>query len=349
MVTVAVDALGGDLGHQAVVEGAARLSMEPVDIHVRLVGDRRLLDEALAHVAYDPRRLSVVDADGCVKAHEDPRLVRERPNCSVRRAAELVAAGEVDAMVSTGNTGALILASSMHLERIPGIRRAALAAVYPTELKHGPRGDPFALILDVGATTHADAEALMGFAVMGSAYSSIVSEIRAPRVALLSNGSEPHKGTQSIIEAHRRLDGGPMNFVGNVEGLDIPRGTVDVIVTEGFLGNVVLKMLEGVGEVMRDVARKASSRRIEWRVGLTMLGGGLRELKRLTDWKAYGGAPLLGLDGVVIKAHGRSEARAVRNAIKVAAKTVRGDLCGRIANNVAALGLEAETDAGGQG
>lgn len=118
--------------------------------------------------------------------------------------------------------------------------------------------------------------------------------------------------------------------------------------TEGFLGNVVLKMLEGVGEVMRDVARKASSRRLEWRLGLSMLGGGLRELKRLTDWKAYGGAPLLGLEGVVIKAHGRSEARAVRNAVKVAAKAVRGDLCGRIADHVAAIGLDAHPDEAGE-
>lgn len=342
MVTVAVDAMGGDLGPEVVVEGAARLSREDVDIHVHLVGDAAVLDAALSRVRYDPRRLSVAAADGHIRPTDDPRLVRERPDCSVMTAAALVAADEVDAMVSTGNTGALILAASSHLPRIPGIRRAALAAVYPTEQRHGPRGDPFALILDVGATTHADAESLVGFAAMGSAYSSIVSEIRAPRVALLSNGSEPHKGTRAIIEAHQRLRGGPLHFVGNVEGLEIPRGTVDVIVTEGFLGNVVLKMLEGVGEVMRDLARKASSRRIEWRLGLSMLGGGIQELRRLTDWKVYGGAPVLGLDGVVIKAHGRSESRAIRNAIKVAAKTVRGDLSGRIRDSVTALGLDTD-------
>jgi phosphate acyltransferase len=342
VVTVAVDSMGGDLGPEVVVEGVARLSLEPVDIHVRLVGDTGRLSTLLSAVRHDPSRVSVVSADGFVGQHDDPRCIYDRPTCSAMRAAELVAAGDADALVSAGNTGALILSAAAHLRRLPGIRRAALAAVHPTEQKHGPRGDPFALILDVGATTHADAESLVGFAAMGAAYSSIVSEIRAPRVALLSNGSEPHKGTPAIVSAHERLRDGPMNFVGNVEGLDIPRGTVDVIVTEGFLGNVVLKMLEGVGEVLRDVARRASSRRIEWRLGLSMLGGGLRELKRMTDWKAYGGAPLLGLDGVVIKAHGRSEARAIRNAVKVAAKTVRGDLTGRIADTVAALGLDAE-------
>jgi glycerol-3-phosphate acyltransferase PlsX len=170
---------------------------------------------------------------------------------------------------------------------------------------------------------------------MGAAYSSIVSEIAAPRVALLSNGSEPGKGPPEIVEAHARLASSRVNFVGNVEGLDIPKGTVDVVVCEGFLGNVVLKILEGVSQVARDVARQASDRSLQWRLGLAMLGGGLQELGRLTDWKAYGGAPLLGLDRVVIKAHGRSEARAIRNAVKVAAKAVRGDLTGRIRAGIA--------------
>ena len=177
-------------------------------------------------------------------------------------------------------------------------------------------------------------------AVMGSAYSSIVSSIAEPRVALLSNGHEAAKGTASIVEAHQRLVQGPLNFAGNVEGLDIPQGTVDVVVCDGFLGNVVLKMLEGVSEVLVDVARKASGRRWQWKMGLAMLGGGIREIRRMTDWKSYGGAPLLGLDQVVIKAHGRSEKRAdSRNALKVAAKAVRGDLIGQIRTGVQALGL----------
>jgi glycerol-3-phosphate acyltransferase PlsX len=192
-------------------------------------------------------------------------------------------------------------------------------------------------MLDVGATLEATADDLVGFAVMGVAYSSIVSEIPSPRVALLSNGTEANKGTSAIVEAHARLARGPLDFVGNVEGLDIPRGTVDVIVCDGFLGNVVLKMLEGVSEVFRDVAKQASGRKLQWRMGLAMLGGGLRQLRRMTDWKVYGGAPLLGVDRVVIKAHGRSEARAVRNALKVAAKAVGGDLTGRIREGVAAM------------
>jgi glycerol-3-phosphate acyltransferase PlsX len=153
----------------------------------------------------------------------------------------------------------------------------------------------------------------------------------------LSNGTEPLKGRPEIVEAHRLLAESHLNFCGNVEGIDIPRGTVDVVVCGGFLGNVVLKMLEGIGEVFEDLARSASSRRLKWKIGLSMLRSGLRRLKRLTDWKMYGGAPLLGLDGVVIKAHGRSEGRAIRNAIKVAAKAVSGDLTGKIKRDVAAF------------
>ena len=206
-----------------------------------------------------------------------------------------------------------------------------MAAVYPTEQRHGPRGDPFALMLDVGATLNATAEDLVAFSVMGSAYARIISDNPSPRVALLSNGTEPTKGTAAIVEAHQRLLGQTaVNFAGNVEGLDIPRGTVDVIVCEGFLGNVVLKMLEGVSEVVADLAKDAYARKFLWRLGLTMLSQGIRQLRGMTDWKQYGGAPVLGFDRVVIKAHGRSNARAIRNAVKVAAKAVDRGLADQI-------------------
>ncbi|MCA9569495.1 MAG: phosphate acyltransferase PlsX [Myxococcales bacterium] len=336
--------MGGDLGLDATVEGAAKLSREPVDIRVMLVGEAARISERLASLSYDPTRLEVVDCSGSVGMDEDPRrALEDKPSCSILTTARLVRDGDADALVSAGNTGATILASARTFERLPGIRRAALAAVYPTERRHGPKKDPFALMLDVGATLHAEDIDLVGFAVMGAAYSSIISEIASPRVALLSNGTEPNKGTEAIKSAHARLAGGPLNFAGNIEGLDIPRGNSDVVVCDGFLGNVVLKMLEGVGEVFRDVARQASGSKLQWKMGLAMLGGGLRRIRRMTDWKAYGGAPLLGMDQVIIKAHGRSESRAIRNAIKVAAKAAEGDLIGRIQAGSSALGLgEAE-------
>ncbi len=338
MRTIALDAMGGDYGLDATVEGAARLSRETSDIHVLLVGDGARIAAKLRSLSHDPARLQIVDCQGVVDMEDDPRAALDRmPSCSILTAAALVRDGEADALVSAGNTGATILAAARCFERLPGIRRAALAAVYPTERRHGPKRDPFALMLDVGATLHAEDTDLVGFAVMGAAYSSVISEIPAPRVALLSNGTEPNKGTPAIRSAHRILRESSLNFAGNVEGLDIPRGSVDVVVCDGFLGNVVLKMLEGVGEVFRDIARQASGRKLQWKMGLAMLGGGLRQIRRMTDWKSYGGAPLLGMDHVIIKAHGRSEARAIRNALKVAAKAVEGDLIGRIRRGSAEL------------
>jgi len=335
MITIALDTMGADRAPDAIVAGAAALSREPDDIRVLLVGDGDALRAALDACPHDPARLEIVPCRDVIGQAEDPRSVRDRPDASIARALQLVGAGEADAVVSAGNTGALVLGACAILPRIPGIPRVALAAVHPTERRHGPRRDPYALILDVGATTTADPQTLCGFAAMGAAYSSIVSEIPEPRVALLSNGSEPHKGTPAIIAAHRLLASGALNFAGNVEGLDIPRGTVDVVVCDGFMGNVVLKMLEGVGDVLTGMALRASERRLEWRLGMQLLGDGLRQLHRMTDWKAYGGAPFLGVQGVVIKAHGRSEGRAIRNAIKVAAKNVRGDLVRRISEHVA--------------
>lgn len=346
MTTIALDAMGGDHGPAAALDGACALSREDANIHVMVVGDVARLGPMLNERRYDPARISLVHAVGHVPMAADPRVALEQmPECSIVTAARLVRDGEADALVSAGHTGATILTASRVFQRLPGIRRSALAAVYPTEQRHGPKGDPFALMLDVGATLQASADDLVGFALMGSAYSAIISEIPSPRVALLSNGAEANRGTPAIVEAHRRLVGGALHFAGNVEGLDIPRGTVDVVVCDGFLGNVVLKMLEGVSDVMRDLAKQASAKSLQARFGLAMLEDGLKELSRLTDWKSYGGAPLLGFDRPVIKAHGRSEGRAMRNAMKVAAKTVRGDLIGRIREGVASptLGLLGES------
>lgn len=338
MVRIAIDALGGDAGLPTVAEGIARLSLHPGDIHVLLVGDRERVRPALAAHPHDPSRVTVVDARGVVPMDGDPAAALEAlPDASVAVAARLVRDGEADALVSAGHTGATILAASRMLERIAGVRRAALAAVYPTETRRGPRDDPFALLLDVGATLGATAEDLVSFAVMGSAYAKLVTEVEAPRVALLSNGAEPNRGTPAIVEAHARLRRHPaVNFLGNVEGIDIPRGAADVVVCDGFLGNVVLKMLEGVAEVLSGLLREAYDQNLLWRVGLSLVGQDLRHLKQLTDWRQYGGAPLLGLDRVVIKAHGRSNPRAVRNAVRLAAKAVRNDLPGEIARAMAA-------------
>ncbi|MGQ0505109.1 MAG: phosphate acyltransferase, partial [Myxococcaceae bacterium] len=234
---------------------------------------------------------------------------------------------EADALVSAGNTGAGVLACAKHFRLIPGVRRAALAAVYPTSATHGNKDDPFSLILDVGATVEATSEDLVAFAVMGSAYARIISKNPSPSVALLSNGLEPQKGPPRVVEAHALLQRHPgLRFIGNVEGVDIPKGTADVIVCDGFVGNVSLKMLEGVQETVLDLARYAYKSKLRWRAGLAMLSSAIHRLKAITDWEQYGGAPVLGFDRIFIKAHGRSKARAIANAGKVAAKAALNDL-----------------------
>jgi glycerol-3-phosphate acyltransferase PlsX len=325
-VSVAVDAMGGDHAPDEIVRGVALLSLEAPHIQTVLVGDGTAIGAVLAKVRHDPERIAVHHAADAVKMWERPAdALAEHPQASVLVAAQLVAEGSCDALVSAGNTGASVLACSRAWNKIPGVRRVALASVYPTEMRRGEKDDPFSLILDVGATLDVSAEDLVTFAIMGSAYAQRISKNPRPRVALLSSGAEAGKGPPEIVEAHRLLtEATELNFVGNVEGVDIPRGTADVVVCSGFVGNVVIKMLEGVSETIVRLAGYASKEKILWRAGLAMLSGGISRLKEVTDWQQYGGAPVLGFDRLFIKAHGRSRARAVANACKVAAKAAQG-------------------------
>jgi glycerol-3-phosphate acyltransferase PlsX len=327
-ITIAFDVMGSDHGPEEVVRGAAQLSVEAPHIHALLVGDRELIDAALADTKHRAERISVQHAPDFVGMDEKPgEALARKKNASVAVAAQLVADGEAQALVSAGNTGAGVLACARHFKLIPGVRRAALAAVYPTRGTRGAKEDPFSLILDVGATVEATAEDLVAFAVMGSAYARIISKNERPKVALLSNGVEPQKGPPRVVEAHAKLSSMEgIHFVGNVEGVEIPKGTVDVIVTDGFVGNVCLKMLEGVHETVMDLARYAYKEKLRWRAGLAMLSSGIQRIKDITDWEQYGGAPILGFDRIFIKAHGRSKARAITNAGKVAAKAVAHQL-----------------------
>jgi len=336
---IVVDAMGGDHAPDEIVQGAAEASLALTSAEIILVGDASVLGRLLPRMRHDGSRVRVHHASTHVEMDEKPaEALAAKPDASILVAAQLVANGEGDALVSAGNTGAAILACARSWTLLDGVRRAALAAVYPTELRRGEKDDPFSLILDVGATIEATAEDLVTFAVMGSAYAKLMSANRRPRVALLSNGSEANKGTPEVIAAHTALvETTELNFIGNVEGLDIPRGVADVIVTSGFVGNVVLKMLEGVSETVVRLARYAHKERLAWRLGLLALSSAIDQLKQITDWQQYGGAPLLGFAHPFIKAHGRSNARAVTNAVKVAHKALAGNLTGTIARTMAEL------------
>lgn len=336
VTTLALDAMGSDHGVTATVGGAAALSLEQGAPRVLLVGDREEIARALDAVEHEPSRLEIVHTPAFVPMDADPRrALGERPDASICRAAAAVASGEADALVSAGNTGAVILAIARVFPRLPGVSRCALGAVYPTERRRGPKDDPFSLILDAGLTVEVGPEDLVGFAVMGSAYSACISRNARPRVALLANGTEAGKGTPAIKAAHRRLaelEG--IDFIGNVEGVDIPKGTADVVVTDGHTGNIVLKMLEGVAETVARLGRYAMRANLAYKAGLLLLSPALKKLRRVTDWEQYGGAPILGFEHLCIKAHGRSSERAVKNALKVARKAVETHLVDEIRRGV---------------
>jgi len=327
-VTIAFDVMGSDHGPAELVRGVAQLTLEAPHIHALLVGDRAQIDEALKHVRHSAEKLAVHHAPQFVGMHEKPGAALEaKPDASVLAAAQLVKAGEAEAMVSAGNTGAGVLACARTFSLIPGVRRAALATVYPTAVTRGQKNDPFSLILDVGATVDASPDDLVAFAVMGSAYARIVSKNAEPTVALLSNGTEAQKGPPRVVEAHQKLSQlKTVRFIGNIEGVDIPKGTADVVVCDGFVGNVCLKMLEGVSETVIELARYAYKEKLLWRAGLAMLSSGIERIKEVTDWEQYGGAPVLGFDRLFIKAHGRSKSRAIANAGRVAARGVLKNL-----------------------
>ena len=336
MPVIAVDAMGGDHAPEEVVKGVAQVSLA-TDIECVLVGDEQRIQAVLEGVSYNPEHISIRHARDVIGMAEEPReAVRTHRDASLVVAVRAVAEGRADAAVSAGNTGACVLVCARHFRLLKGIRRAALASVYPRQTEYAGQ-DPLALILDVGATVRCEAEELVQFGLMGSAYARRISKVASPTVGLLNMGSEPGKGGDVLVEAHRRLQElYTLNFVGNIEGNELVRGRADVIVCEGLLGNVALKFMEGVSEVLSDLTNQAAERRLAWRLGLRLLARGIDRLRALTDYTQYGGSPILGFEQLFIKCHGRSSARAIANAVKVAAKAVRDRVPAEIADAVAA-------------
>ena len=346
MVSIAVDAMGGDDAPRAIVEGAAQASLRS-DAEIVLVGDEKSITALLKSYDHAKARVRVVHASQSIPMGAKPKVaLDEMPDSSLLVAARMVADdGGPDALVSAGNTGAVILASARTFNCLPGVRRTALAAVIPTERRRGERDDPFSLLLDAGATLRVGPQDLATFGLMGGAYASIVSRNSRPRVALLSNGSEPTKGTEEIVKAHEFFRVMPnIEFIGNIEGLDIPKGRADVIVCDGFTGNITLKMIEGMADSVRNLARYAYRRRLSWKLAMWLLSNGINQLKEVTDWQQYGGAPILGFDRLCIKAHGRSGPRAVRNAIRVAERCVLQGLANQIRDGMTHLPQTPSSD-----
>jgi len=315
-IRVAVDAMGGDYAPDEVVAGSL-LAAKRLGVHVLLVGREEQLRRYLQDVPAEAR-VELLHAPDVVEMGEHPtEAVRTKPESSLVKAIRLIKDGQADAAVTCGNTGAAMAAALLVLGRVRGIARPALATVVATG--HGGRG----MLLDVGANAECRPLHLVQFAHMGAGYMERTYGIERPRVALLSIGEEDTKGNALVLETNRRLRASGLNFIGNVEGKDLPKGVADVVVTDGFTGNVVLKTAEGMAEFLFDELRRAVAAKPWNRLAGLMLLPELRKVRRRLDYTEYGGAPLLGVNGIVVIGHGRSNARAVANAVRVARDAVR--------------------------
>lgn len=307
---IALDAMGGDNAPDEIVKGALLALDEYPNVAILLVGREEVLREKLA--GKTPSRIEIADAREVVDMTDNALApLRRKRNSSIRVCANLVAEGKADAMVSAGHTGAAMTSAYKVLGTIEGVSRPALAAVLPSAKGH-------TVLLDVGANVDAKPAYLREFAVMGHFYAQMIFGIDAPRVGLLSIGEEEGKGNELTKETFRVLKETGLNFIGNAEGRDVFNGNADVIVCDGFIGNVVLKASESLGEMINKSLRAEFTRNPIRKVGARILKGAIDDFKKRIDYSEYGGAPLLGVKGGCVIGHGRSDAKAIKNAVRVA-------------------------------
>jgi glycerol-3-phosphate acyltransferase PlsX len=317
--------MGGDNAPQATVHGAVWAARD-LGFEVQLVGRPDVIQPELGERDVVGLLLPIIPASQVIEMDDQPATaVRARPDSSMAVGVQMLRRRETDAFVTMGNTGAGLAAALLHLGRIPGIKRPAVATLYPTSSDFG-----FCFVLDIGANTDCRPEYLYQFALMGSCYAEMVLGISNPRVAILSTGEEEGKGNKLVVDSLPLLKSGPFNFVGNVEGKDVPAGLADVVVTDGFSGNILIKTSEGVARLLVDTIKKGIKRYPLARPGALLMKPALQAAARKLDYREFGGATLLGVDGVVVIGHGRSDAYAVRNAIRRAAQAVEGDVVGAI-------------------
>ena len=337
---IAVDAMGGDHAPAAVVAGAVAAARE-LGTQIVLVGPDAALRAELARHPRDGLTIEVVDAPEVIEMHESPAMaLRRKRRASIVVATDLIRDGRADAVVSAGHTGAAMGAALLGLGRIPGVDRPAIAGVLPTT------GDTPAILLDVGANVDCKPHHLQQFALMGSVYANRVLGILSPRVGVLSNGTEEGKGNDLTNATSQLLRSSPgLQFIGNVEARDIFSGVADVVVCDGFVGNIAIKVGEGLALAIRSIVKGELGgwRGRLLRLYLAPLAGKVRRLYRRIDYREYGGAPLLGINGVCVIAHGSSNARAIRNAIRVATEGVAHNFVAEIQTQLPALNAVAQT------
>ena len=311
---IAIDVMGGDEGPRTIIDGSL-VAARHLQIGLLLVGDRATIERELArHPGRAALDLEILDTPESIGMNESATIaLRRKPRASIRLAADAVRQGGAAAVFSAGHTGASVMAAISAFGRLPGVDRPALATIIPT------RRQP-AVLLDSGATVECRPQHLVQFAIMGAAYARLALGCRSPRVGLLSVGEEESKGNDLTREAHQLLKTAPIDFAGNVEGRHVFAGDVDVIVCDGFTGNVTLKISEGLVDAVQTLLHEELSSTFGTRVGYLLSRQAFRRFRRRVDSSEYGGAPLVGLNGLCIVGHGRSSAKAVRNGVAMAAR-----------------------------
>ena len=334
---IAIDAMGGDDAPGSIVDGAL-VAARHLQCGLLLVGSRSAIEQELArHPGAGALDIALLDAPERIEMAESAAAaLRRKPGASIRLAAEAVRDGRADALFSAGHTGASVMAAHAAFGRIAGVERPALATIIPT--RRAP-----AVLLDAGATVECRPQHLVQFAIMGSAYARVALGCEAPRVGLLSVGEEESKGNDLTREAHQLLKDAPVNFVGNVEGRDVYAGETDVIVCDGFTGNVTLKISEGLVDTVERLLHEELSSTFGTRVGYLLSRQAFRRFRRRVDYSEHGGAPLVGLNGLCVVGHGRSSAKAVGNAVAMTIRFVREGLIRRLTADLASSSTVART------
>jgi phosphate acyltransferase len=327
---IAVDVMGGDHGCGVVIEGAKRALQTNKDItSLFLVGDRAQIHAALPERGFRDHRVRVVHASEVLTMEDKPAAaVRRKRDCSIVRAIELIREGQADAVVSLGNTGGIFAAATFRLGRIPGVDRGGIATMIPRE-------EHEFVLLDAGANIECEPSHLAQYAVMGSIYSREILGRSNPRVGILSIGTEVSKGNKLSLEAFRLCQQLDLNFIGNVEGHDLFKNRVDVVVCDGFVGNIVLKTCESLALAMFSMLKRELTANPRRQLGALLAQNAFRALRRRMDPEVYGGAPLLGFNGTVLKAHGSARERAIANAIRVATDNLQHQVNQLIAREIA--------------
>jgi phosphate acyltransferase len=327
---IAIDAMGGDEAPASIISGAL-VAARHLQVGLLLVGARGAIERELSrHPGASWLDIQIADTPDRIEMEEPAAAaLRRKPKASIRLAAEAVADRRADALFSAGHTGAAVIAAHAVFGRLPGVDRPALATIIPTRRRP-------AVLLDSGATVECRPHHLVQFAIMGSAYARVALGCPAPRVALLSVGAEESKGNELTREAHQLLKSAPVRFVGNVEGPAVFAGDADVIVCDGFTGNVTLKVSEGLVETVESLLHDELSATFGTRVGYLLSRQAYRRFRKRLDYSEYGGAPLVGLNGLCIVGHGRSSPKAVRNAVAMAARDVSERLLDNLARELAA-------------